>query len=93
MGASQLRWHVGAFANRCDTVLDQDVGIVCADFVLRRTRKGNIARNAPRSIASVKFGGCEFVGILGNATAANFFELFQKGQLFFVKSIWIMDES
>jgi len=73
--------HVGPFAHRKTTVLDERFGIVKSDFVLCRTRERHVTRHTPGTLAFEVFGPPELIAVLANTTALAVLEFHDPGQL------------
>src|SRR3546814_1234964 len=70
MHAVEVGRHVGAFADRDAAVLDEHLGIVAEQLVLRRARQSDVARHAPRRLAGGEGRGLELFAIFLDPPAA-----------------------
>ncbi len=76
-----------------DAILDQRLRIVTIDLVLCRTGERDSHRHRPRALAGVEARRREFLGILFDAPAADFFQFLEEGELFRVDAIRVVDEA
>ena len=85
-------WHVGAFGHSNTSVPDQDSGIISADFILSRTRKGKITWYSPRVLSLIKLYAIS-IGIRVYPAALFLFKLFYKFQFFGIDAVQIENKS